>query len=385
MKRILFFFPESPAAGDAGNKARALSLLRYFKEREITVDFVSLTGWVTTWDDKQIEHLKDTGLVDNIYILSFNPNKNRYWHYFFNYKIPTWFYNRKKNNHPDSIVTYYMRECFSKILQQTHYDYILINYIYWADLIKENAYLSRSKTVIDTHDFITPHHLDEPEFEVGPYIGEEIRRLNYFDEVWAISVDEFYLFSQLCKPQKVKLVPMMLPVPQIAHDIQKQFDILYVASDNPSNQESVTWFFSEVYPQLPQAISIIVIGRITNYFSDFPNVTKVLFAEDLSHYYNRAKVVICPMLQGTGVKIKVVEALAYGLPVVCTTRGIDGLPNKIRNGCMVADNAVLFAANIVRILEDDELYSNLSNAGHDLFIHSFSREKVKQILDESFD
>lgn len=387
MKRVLFFFPESPAGKDAGNKTRALSLLKYFKEKKFVVDFVSLDGWVAEWNDEYIETLKNTGLVDKVFILKFKPNKRdyKYWHYLFHYKIPTKSYNKKISKHPDNIVTYYMKECFSKLIQNTHYDYILINYIYWADLINDNPLVKKSKTIIDTHDFITPHHLEDPEFNVGVYVGEEIRRLNLFDEVWAISFDEYYLFDQLCRPGKVRLVPMMIGLPQISPNCEKMFDVMYVASDNPSNQESIKWFFERVYPSLPQSIRIVTIGKINRYFSDYPNVVKVSFAEDLAYYYNRTRTVMCPMLHGTGVKVKVVEALSFGLPVICTTRGIDGLPNKIDNGCLVSDDPAKFAENIVLTLENSALYERSSKAASRLFYDAFAPDRLEAILNDVFE
>lgn len=385
MKTILFFFPENPLGRDAGSKTRVLSLLDYFNKKGYTVDFIGLEGWVGNWDTTTISSLKESGLVRNVFILRFKPGKDPYWHYFFHYKIPSYFYNKKINKYPDNLVTYYMRESFDNILQAEKYDYVIINYIYWADLINDNPLAQRSKTIIDTHDFITPHHRTDLHYNPGIYVGEEIRRLNLFDEIWAISVDEHYLFSQLCQPLKVKLVPIIVETPKDTEEAPpRDFDVIYVASDNASNQESAEWFFKEVYKKLPTGIRMLIIGRITMYISDYPNVTKIPFAEDLSYYYNKSKVVICPMLNGTGVKVKVVEALSYGLPIVCTTRGIDGLPNKNNNGCLVTDDADDFAGAITSLLHNTGLYKRLSEEGKSLFNNSFSQKMLYETLDKTF-
>src|SRR3546814_6858906 len=91
---------------------------------------------------------------------------------------------------------------------------------------------------------------------------------------------------------------------------------------------------------------------------------------------------MCPMLGGTGVKVKVVEALSYGLPVVCTRRGVDGLPNKSRNGCLVSDEASQFARNIISLLQDQTLYSEQSRLAAELFSSHFSTERSEEHTSE---
>src|SRR3546814_16145067 len=65
-------------------------------------------------------------------------------------------------------------------------------------------------------------------------------------------------------------------------------------------------------------IRLGVIGKISGHIGTYRNVTKISFAEDLGEFYRQSAIAMCPMLGGTGVKVKVVEALSYGLPVECT-------------------------------------------------------------------
>ena len=81
--------------------------------------------------------------------------------------------------------------------------------------------------------------------------------------------------------------------------------------------------------------------------------------QDLEEFYTNARVAICPMLSGTGIKIKVLEALSYGLPVVTNRRGIDGLINKKNNGCIVCQDPKDFADNINQLIKDDVFYQNM--------------------------
>src|SRR3546814_15765273 len=89
----------------------------------------------------------------------------------------------------------------------------------------------------------------------------------------------------------------------------KKFVVIYVASDNPHNTRAAKWFFDKVYPQLPEQIRLCVIGKISGHIGTYRNVTKISFAEDLDEFYRQSAIAMCPMRGGTGVKVKVVEAL----------------------------------------------------------------------------
>ena len=348
MKKVLYFFPDDVAKQNAGNKTRALELLKYFKHRGVQVDFASLQFESADrgCTDDTINFVKSSGLAQNVYLLPRKPGKSNALLYFFKYKLWDllyyWFTFPFRSDIP-TFMTLTLKSTFERLLKENQYDYIIISYIYYAEMAANKDLLKGAKTIIDTHDFITAQFKYRKSFNLGITLQDEIKRLDKFDEVWAISGEEQYLFGQFCKT-KVRLVPfMMKPKTTGTHSPEKKYDLIYVASNNIHNERSARWFFNEVYPLLPAGIRICMIGGINKVLGDMPQTTQIAFADDLDAFYAQAKIALCPMLTGTGIKIKVVEALAHGLPVVCTTRGIDGLPNKTLNGCLVSDDAAQFA------------------------------------------
>jgi len=386
MKKVLFFMPDNPLKKNAGNRTRALSMLSYFKSRNFEIDFVSeyFTG---KWNETDIKAFEQAGLANNTYVIKKKPSKKNILYYLIFYKLPNFFYQNKAWFFPlqfPELVTLRFKRAFKKILKNKDYDYIFINYASWATLVENNQLTKKSIKVIDTHDFITAQL--QKKVNIGQSFKEEIRRISLFDIALAISVEEQYIFSQFCK-SKVVLAPMMLDKPQNLHDIEeKPFDLIYVASDNVHNQKAAKWFFNEVYQLLPANIQICVIGQINEHLSiKAPNIIAVNFAEDLSIYYQKAKVALCPMLTGTGTKIKVVEALSYGLPIVCNTRGIDGLINKTDNGCLVSDDPVEFANNIIKLLTDESEYKKQAENAFAAFSINYEKERCYKNLDTVFE
>ncbi|WP_215224154.1 glycosyltransferase [Echinicola shivajiensis] len=386
--RILFFYPENPLEKNAGNKTRVLSLLHYLKSKDYEVEFVTIDGWGTFWEEKSLEEFKNSGLVNSLYVIKRKPRKKNLVTYFFTYKIFHLIFELRKagRNSISDPLTWYSRKSFFDYLKSNNkFDYVLISYAYWAELIENCPNLEGAKTIVDTHDFLTAQNKNQKGFQLGKTFEEEIRRLNLFDEIWAISPDEQYVFSQFCS-DKTRLVPPLFDNPNLGKGLtnQKNIDLIYVASDNPHNLKAANWFFNQVYPLLSKELNITVIGKIGRHIGEYTNVTKVSFAESLATYYKRSKIAICPMLSGTGVKIKVIEAFSFGLPVVCNTRGIDGIPNKFDNGCLVSDNKKQFAKHIMTLLTNNDAYIRQQKLGLSTFNSFYSKESIYPILDEAF-
>ncbi|MET0464326.1 MAG: glycosyltransferase [Chitinophagaceae bacterium] len=384
MKKVLYFFPLNPADRNSGSISRALGLLHYFRDRKMHVDFISKLHW-GRYTKETIEAFENAGLADNLWVLRRKPVKTSFLHYFFSYKIKHILFERKLRRAKHSIpnhTTLHLRKQFDAILQKNRYDYIIISYAYWADLIRDNPFLENAVTIIDTHDLLTSQHQHDPGIDIGAALGDELKRVAQFDQIWAISIEETYFFKQFF-PGRVHFITMMkedpMPLPQ-----DPVFDLIYVATHSPHNKRSIGWFLEKVYPLLPNDLRICIIGNILEHIpQNIPNITRIPFAEKLDDYYNQSRVVICPMLSGTGIKIKVVEAMAFGLPVVCTTGGVDGIPDKSNNGCLVTNDENRFAENIMLLLTNEAAYKKQSELGRACFKKYFLRKEVYGQLDQA--
>jgi glycosyltransferase involved in cell wall biosynthesis len=86
------------------------------------------------------------------------------------------------------------------------------------------------------------------------------------------------------------------------------------------------------------------------------------FVPDVTVHYRASRMMIVPLRHGGGTRLKILEALARGLPVVTTSAGCAGL-GLSDSEVMIADSPAEFAAAIDRLVDDDELWSRLSAAG----------------------
>ncbi len=376
--RILYFYPENPLYKTKGNNARALSMLEYFKARDIEVDFAGVE--TDLFGANEIDKLKEEKLISKGYFLPIFIRKKNKLKYFFHYSLP----NKIKGKISlfDNVRSGH-KKAFNAALKENDYDVILISYLYWSNLIKNNPYLKKAKLMIDTHDFQTAQFQKKKKFKLGKFFETEIKILSSYDKILVISPEEKYLFSQFID-KEIALVTHSLPQKSQLKTASK-YDIIYVASENEHNTKAAKWFFSEVYHLLSKSLKIVVIGKIGTFIGEYPNVEKISFIENLDDAYRESKIAICPMLSGTGIKIKVIEALSFGIPTVCNERGVDGLVNKTNNGCLVSNDPTEFANYIDNLLTDPNFYNKISLEAVSYFNDHHSLDSVYTALDQVFE
>ncbi|WP_163411161.1 glycosyltransferase [Flavobacterium ajazii] len=376
MTKVLYFYTENPLFLTQGNNARAMGLLKYFKSKDISVDFVGDPLYI---NNLHFEELKSEKLITNGFLLKGLSRKKKKIQKIFKklglLKIveTTKVLDRLRANHKKS---------FDEILKNNEYDYIVISYVFWSRLIENNKYIKNAKLIIDTHDFITPHFKNHKKFELGKYFEEEIRSLSFFDKILVVSIEEKYIFDQFLD----KEIHLISHPEELKQKSEKEvYDVVYVASNNAHNVKSVKWFFEKVYPLLSKDIKICVVGKINdNVPAALENVHNINYVDNLEDVYSISKIAICPMLSGTGVKIKVIEALSYGLPIVCNERGVDGLLNKTNNGCLVTNDEKIFASHIEKLISDKEFYNYHSVLAKEYFLNNHEKNKTYEKLDKVF-
>jgi len=160
--------------------------------------------------------------------------------------------------------------------------------------------------------------------------------------------------------QNAANVPMKFDFKKVIEPV-----FLFVGSlDYKPNIEGIDWFFREIYPKIilvtNSSFKFIIAGRNPSkeFISEalkFQNVEIVANPEVLSLYYQNAKFAIAPLLQGSGSRLKIPEALIHGCPIISTKIGAEGFCGNNIPGLIIADSETEFLNQILLFLRNNNV------------------------------
>jgi glycosyltransferase involved in cell wall biosynthesis len=146
------------------------------------------------------------------------------------------------------------------------------------------------------------------------------------------------------------------------------------------NIVGLEWFLKEVWPILKQRhpkISLDIAGknadqRLQNAVKSCRDVTLLGYVENLETIYSDCRISIAPLLFGSGIKVKVISAMARGLPLVTTSIGAEGLAVKHQDQLMIADSSSAMVASITQLLENDILWQRIATNSRQVVIEKYT-------------
>lgn len=154
----------------------------------------------------------------------------------------------------------------------------------------------------------------------------------------------------------------------------------FAGSPDSPNVDGLRWFLSEVWPRLVErhpAARVDVIGRIgealASEVSAHDGVRVRGFVASLADVFADAAMSVAPIRFGTGTRVKIIESMAHGCPVVTTTPGFDGIDAAGGEDLVIGDGAEGLADACVGLLEDRELLARVGAAGRMLAESRFDR------------
>ena len=268
-------------------------------------------------------------------------------------------------------------------------------------VIIENIWLYKAKNrlrsgvlrILDIHDI---HHLRIREFacrdEQSPLRIDREREsqiFNQFDAVIAIQEQEAKLICEMC-PDRTVLTVGCGAAPQSCSDHKEMIvpgRILYVGGYNKPNSDGLRYFLEHSWPKIYAACSEAHLRVCGNVYRSFINKsyerTEFLrVVEDIEREYWTAEIVINPIWIGTGLKIKTVEALSNGKPLITTPKGVEGMRGKVSESCLVVVVMEDFAEAVVALLQNKALAHHYAWKASEYAAQYLSVEAVyKDLLD----
>ncbi|MCL5795915.1 MAG: glycosyltransferase [Gammaproteobacteria bacterium] len=248
------------------------------------------------------------------------------------------------------------------------------------------------KVILETVDL---HYLRESRFaeltgnpsdydRAAKVKADELSVIDSVDAVIVLSDHELELLRDERPRANVHCIPILRELPLSQNTLlSERNSLLFVGGfKHTPNIDGITWFIDEVWPLLVQrgfGGKLVIVGADMSdsiRHLSVPNIEVLGFVEDLAPIYARSRATIAPLRYGAGLKGKIISSLAYGVPCISTTIGVEGSGLVHGHDVLVADNATQMVDAVLKIFASDCLWSEMSHNSLAYFKERFSTDAV---------
>jgi glycosyltransferase involved in cell wall biosynthesis len=214
---------------------------------------------------------------------------------------------------------------------------------------------------------------------------EEQFILNHFDAVLAIQKNEYEILRKMLPHKVLLLCPHSVTYDSQYRKSNEIRNIGFIGADNEANYSGLDWFIKQVWPIVKQLnLNLYIFGKVGDRFQDVCDADESIknMSDKLSQaeIYSLVDCMINPVFVGGGLKIKTLEALAYGKPLISSKEGSVGIDNQDENGIIVAHNRLEFIESLIKLVKQPNLATELIQQGQNTIKQQFSPESCYQPL-----
>ncbi|MBA2527430.1 MAG: glycosyltransferase [Pyrinomonadaceae bacterium] len=217
----------------------------------------------------------------------------------------------------------------------------------------------------------------------------ELKLVGASDQVWCASTADKKAVSTAVAEERIVVIPTIHALQDRGNPPKDRDGLLFIGhlSHRP-NSDAIHYFMREIYPlvskSLPSVTFFIVGSNASPEIEAYDSATvRVMgYVPDIKPLLRSARVFVAPLRFGAGVNGKIGEALSYGLPVVTTSIGAEGVGLTAGENAMIADDPEEFANSVLRVYRDMDLWHRLSESGYQHIENHFTPQIVGQKIEE---
>jgi glycosyltransferase involved in cell wall biosynthesis len=217
---------------------------------------------------------------------------------------------------------------------------------------------------------------------------DQVKALESADLTVLVSPHESRILSSYNSNLKVLDIWKPFSAMPSSIDFTKRKNVLFVGGfRHLPNVEGIFWFVDEVLPEIKDSLglSVQVVGtglsKSQSAYLIEAGVEVLGGVEDLTSFYEDARVAIVPLQSGAGMKGKLAEALSYGVPVVTTKVGAEGYDFQAADMIEIHDSPKDFGLSVIKLGTDRDSFINASNAALDYIRRKHSEDAITNKLE----
>ncbi len=381
MKRILIISPYFPFPARDGGKVRLYNLIKHLsKENE-----VYLLAYVEPTADKSCVNLAKEFCTDVFPVLREEDKRII------------------RDDLPRSVSFFYtqaMIDELKKVLDIVKPDIVQLDFLIMTEYVKhiKNVpvfYTEHDMGLLDFNQSFHDRDLEDNErfFEWKKLVQYEKKILDLFTSVIVLTERDKYLIENLNNNIKATIIPTGVDSefykPNDYTDNEKNLIFVGHYRHFP-NADAIVYFVKNIFPKVIQKIpniKLYIVGSgVTKAVEELKNDNIIITGEveDIKQYLKRPNIFVAPVRLGGGIKGKVLEAMAMGVPVVATKEAVSGIDYSIGDFALVSDDVDVFADNVVKLYNDDALYKTLATNSRKIVEENYNWKKIADKLNNFY-
>lgn len=256
-------------------------------------------------------------------------------------------------------------------------------------------YTEHDMGLLDFNQSFHDRDLDDNErfFEWKKLVNYEKKILDFFTSVIVLTERDKGLVEKLNSNVKATIIPTGVDTEFYKPNnyTYNEKSLVFVGHyKHFPNTDAIVYFAKNIYPKVLKKIpdmKLYVVGSgVTKTVEELKNDNIVIVGEveDIKQYLKKPNIFVAPVRLGGGIKGKVLEAMAMGVPVVATTEAVSGIDYSVGDFALISDDTTVFADNIVRLYKDDILYQTLSNNSRKIVEENYNWKMIAEKLNNFY-
>jgi glycosyltransferase involved in cell wall biosynthesis len=284
---------------------------------------------------------------------------------------------------------------FETCLKHEKIDLAILSYPFVADYMRPviRRRFPAAKIVFDTVDVNFVRLGREFEITGDVEIRQEAERLKKVeiraakacDQVWCVTKNDKQFLQAEAPEAKIEVIPNIHQLFERGKPFAERRDLLFIGGfKHRPNTDAVFYFLDRIFPRILEKMPELRFHLVG---SDAPpeilglaseNIVVHGFVPDVAPIFADCRVFVSPLRYGGGMKGKIGQALAFGLPVVTTSVGAEGMNLTDGREILIADEPLEFARQVLRVYDNQELWQSLSDNGYNFIAENLSPNAVEK-------
>lgn len=291
----------------------------------------------------------------------------------------------------------------AEILQSEKFDVVHVESIFLAPYLPTIRKYSDAKVVLRAHNVehriwrqvaLTTHnpmkrwYLKKLALALRAY---ELEHINDFDGIACITADDAEIFRNEGCRKPMTDIPFGIDIEPIDNVDPEPDTLFHIGSmDWRPNEEGIRWFLKEVWPLIHKempSVRLFLAGRkMPDDLMKLQTEGVVVVGEvqDASYFIASKQINIVPLMAGSGIRVKIIEAMSLGKTVVTTSIGAAGIDYKDGENLLIADTPQEFVSQIRKCITDPDFSQQIGINARNLILEEYGNKALMQRLVEFY-